>query len=278
MVKLSDPCEINVNNISKPSVDELPPEDRQVYEAFIKECEEENTQRKEKEIEEKRQWFLSHFSKNRKGDVSKDKEVVILSDEEEQAKSNTNVSAATSPITLEQISQLVVSGQEKILATIQNMIDKSLGKQPLIDDSGTPRPNIDGTFYHNTMHLESSSAHAPQYGMPMNFYDQRTPEQYHAHGAVRPVSQTGQTGHGGPVPTGPTGSGALVAYPSSPEPITSVPYVLAGLSRMNNSYTMPSQGLGYSYSTMPNNGHLRQIPYTQLNHIPHVPNSSKTNV
>ena len=73
MVKLSDPCEINVNNISKPSVDELPPEDRQVYEAFIKECEE-NTRRKEKEIEEKRRWFLSHFSKNRKGDVLKDKE------------------------------------------------------------------------------------------------------------------------------------------------------------------------------------------------------------
>ena len=108
-------------------------------------------------------------------------------------------------------------------------------------------------FYHNTMHLESSAAHVPQHGMPMNFYGQKTPEQHHAHGAVgpvsqtsrtghgavRPVSQTGQTGHGGPVPIGPTGSGALVAYPSSPEPITSVPYVSAGFSRMNNSYTMP---------------------------------------
>ena len=79
-----------------------------------------------KKIEEKRRWFLSHFSKNRKGDVSKDKEVVILSEEEEQAKSNTNVNAATSPITLEQITQLVVSGHEKMLATIQSMIDKSL--------------------------------------------------------------------------------------------------------------------------------------------------------
>ena len=79
-----------------------------------------------KKIEEKRWWFLSHFSKNRKGDVSKDKEVVILSEEEEQAKSNTNVNAATSPITLEQITQLVVSGHEKMLATIQSMIDKSL--------------------------------------------------------------------------------------------------------------------------------------------------------
>ena len=26
------------------------------------------------------------------------------------------------------------------------MIDKLLGKQSLIDDSGTPRPNIDGTL------------------------------------------------------------------------------------------------------------------------------------
>jgi len=277
MVKLSNPGEIDPDNISRPSVDELPPEDRQAYEAFIKECEEENKRRKEKELGEKRRWFLSHFSKNRKGDISKDKEVVILSDEDEQAKSSATVSATTPP-TLEQITQLVVNGQEKILATVQNMIDKSLGKQPLIDDSGTPRPNIDGSFYHNTMHLESLAAHAPQYGMPMNFYGQRTPEQYHAHGAVGPVSQTGQTGHGGPVPTGPTGSGALVAYPSSPEPITSVPYVSVGFSRMNNSYTMPPQGSGYSYGTMPNNGHLQQIPYTQPNHIPHVPNSSNTNV
>ena len=145
MVKLSNPGEIDPDNISRPSVDELPPEDRQAYEAFIKDCEEENKRRKEKELEEKRRWFLSHFSKNRKGDISKDKEVVILSDEDEQAKSSATVSATTPP-TLEQITQLVVNGQEKILATVQNMIDKSLGKQPLIDDSGTPRPNMDGTF------------------------------------------------------------------------------------------------------------------------------------
>ena len=127
MVKLSS-GDVDASNIVRPTVDQLSAEDRQAYEAFIKECEEENTRRKEKEIEEKCRWFLSHFSKNRKGDVSKDKEVVILSDEEELTKSNTNVSAATSPITLEQISQLVVSGQEKILATVQNMIDKSLEK------------------------------------------------------------------------------------------------------------------------------------------------------
>jgi len=86
---------------------------------------------------------------------------------------------------------------------------------------------------------------------------------------------TSQTGHGGPVPTG---SGALVAYSSSPEPITSVPPVSADFSRMNNSYTMPPQGSGYSYGTMPNNGHLQQIPYTQPNHETHAPNNSSVNL
>ena len=131
------------------------------------------------------------------------------------------------------------------------MIDKSLGKQPLIDDSGTPRPNIDVTFYHNTIHLESSAIPAPQYGMPMNFYDgQKPPEQHNANGAVRPVAQTGQTGLGGPVPTGP---GALVAYQSSPEPITSMPTVQADFSRTNGftSYgVLPYATVAYNPYTM----------------------------
>ena len=144
-----------------------------------------------KKIEEKRWWFLSHFSKNRKGDISKDKEVVILSDEEEQAKSSATVSATTSP-TLEQITQLVVSGQKKILATVQNMIDKSLGKQPLIDDGSAPNFNVDSTFQYNTMPPESSAAFMPHYGMPMNFYNgEKSPDQYRAHGVVGPVTPTG---------------------------------------------------------------------------------------
>ena len=52
---------------------------------------------------------------------------------------------------------------------------------------------------------ESSVIPAPQYGMPMNFYDGQKPlEQYNMNGAVRQVAQTGQTGLGGPVPTGQT--------------------------------------------------------------------------
>ena len=123
----------------------------------------------------------------------------------------------------------MVSGHEKMLATIhQRMIDKSLGKQPLIDDGSAPNFNVDSTFLYNTMPPESSAAYAHYYGIPMNFYNsQKGPDYYRAHGAVRPVTPTGHTGHGGPVPTG---SGALVAHSASPKIIASVPHVLANFS------------------------------------------------
>ena len=47
MEKLSS-SDVNASNIVRPTVDELSAEDRQAYEAFIKECEEENTRRKER--------------------------------------------------------------------------------------------------------------------------------------------------------------------------------------------------------------------------------------
>ena len=91
---------------------------------------------------------------------------------------------------------------------------------------------------------ESSATPAPQYGMPMNFYDGQKPlEQYNANGAVRPVSQTG-----------PTGPGALVAYQSSPEPIASIPPAKADFSRTNRFtgyYIPPYATMTYNPCTMP---------------------------
>ena len=72
--------------------------------------------------------------------------MVILSDEEEQAKANNNVSTSASPAILEHFTQLMVEGQEKMLATVQNMIDKSLGKQPLTNDSSAPVSSVASIF------------------------------------------------------------------------------------------------------------------------------------
>ena len=121
MVKQSNPSDVDASNIVRLTIDELSAEDRQAYEALIKECEEESIRHKEKEIEEKHQWFLSHFSKNRKCDVSKDKEVVILLDEGEKGKANSNVSTSASSVTLEQVRQLLVIDQKKMLAIVQNI-------------------------------------------------------------------------------------------------------------------------------------------------------------
>ena len=79
--------------------------------------------------------------------------------------------------------------EKNILVTVQRMIDKSLGKQPLMDDGCAPVFNVDNTFQYNTMHSESLAAYAHYYGMPMNFYNgQKDPDYYQAHGAVGPVT------------------------------------------------------------------------------------------
>ena len=64
---------------------------------------------------------------------------------------------------MEQVSQLIVSGQEKILATVQGMIDKSLEKQPLTNDGSAFGFNVDSIFQYNTMPPESSATYAHYY-------------------------------------------------------------------------------------------------------------------
>ena len=41
-----------------------------------------------------------------------------------------------------------------MLATVQNKIDRSLGKQPLANDNNAPKSNVVGTSQHNVMPLE----------------------------------------------------------------------------------------------------------------------------
>jgi hypothetical protein len=87
-------------------------------------------------------------------------------------------------------------------------------------------------FFHSNTLLAPYSIERKKEGRGLSA-SQRTPEQYSANRTAGPVSQTCQTGCGGPVSTGLTGSGALVAYQSSSEPITSIPTVQVDFSRTN---------------------------------------------
>jgi hypothetical protein len=63
------------------------------------------------------------------------------------------------------------------------MIDRSLGKQPLANDSNAPKSNVVGTSQRNAMPPESSAVPTPQFGMPLNYFEDRL------HKPVRPIME-----------------------------------------------------------------------------------------
>ena len=99
-----------------------------------------------------------------------------------------------------------------MIENMQNMVDKSLGKR--VEGAN------DIAFVSKTVmpHIPSTSTSAapmvdPQYDMPLNCFAGQTPPP--PSGQNRPVRPLG--------PTGQTGPGAMVPYPSSPEPLATIP-------------------------------------------------------
>jgi hypothetical protein len=115
--------------------------------------------------------------------------------------------------------------------------------------------------------INSSAAQTinPQYGMPLNYFAGQTPPP--PFGQNKPVR-----------PMGPTGASAMVPFPSSPEPIVTIPPVQAFSGRSSGN-TSIAQGVpimvpfetdvGYGYAPNPQvNSHLQHHTsgsYTQPN-------------
>ena len=263
MANLPKPGEVDADNIARPTANELSAEDRQCYEELLQE---EEMERARKKFEDKTQWYLSHFSKDRKGAVSKDKEVVMVTDEKEDDKSTTSVTYPSAPITYDQMQNLLLIGQKQTITICQGLIEKTLGKQSTTMNGSDMNSDLVG--------VSNSSATIPpkdpQFGMPMSYSTQGTPGQFGQPAPVIPVLGTGPIGPSTsqqygqtpvrPVPgTGPTGSGAMVMYQHVPEPLAVVPHVQANYGRTNagfgyvpphntltnNTYPMPSQGSVY---------------------------------
>jgi hypothetical protein len=53
----------------------------------------------------------------------------------------------------------------------------------LANDSNAPKSNVAGTSQHNTMPPESSAVLTPQFGMPLNYFEDRL------HKPVRPIME-----------------------------------------------------------------------------------------
>jgi hypothetical protein len=132
---------------------------------------------------------------------------------------------------------------------MQTMVDKSLGKRVegdynVASGSKTVAPHIPS--------INASVEHIvnPQFGMPLNYFVGQTP--LPTSGQTRPVRPLG--------PTGRTNPGAMVPFPSSLEPIVTIPPVQAASGRSGGNTSVAQGipfmvlfeiGIGYGYAPNP---------------------------
>jgi hypothetical protein len=136
-----------------------------------------------------------------------------------------------------------------MIENMQNMVDKSLGKRVDGDDNVTSGSK---TMAPQTPSINTLAAHTvnPQIGMPLNYFaGQTTPPPSGQNRPVRPLGPTGQTG-----------PGAMVSFPSSPEPIVTIPPVQAAFARSGGNTSVAQgipfmirfeTGIGYGYTPNP---------------------------
>jgi anti-sigma factor RsiW len=171
-------CEINKVNIIDFTDEELSPEDRQAMEDFLKQKAERDRQEVEKLMKQKakedRLHYLSHFKKNPEGKVKKIKDITFDTPLPEVP---LNVSTSSSPssfVTVIDLTTVMDSFRLSMIANIQNMVDKSLGKRVEGDDNVASGSK---TVAPQTPSINSSAAQTinPQYGMPLNYFVGQTP-------------------------------------------------------------------------------------------------------
>jgi hypothetical protein len=136
-----------------------------------------------------------------------------------------------------------------MIETMQNMVDKSLGKRVEGDDNVASGSK---TVAPQTPSINASATHTvnPQFSMSFNYFAGQTPPP--PSGQNRPVRSLG--------PTSQTNPGAMVPFPSSPEPIVTIPPVQAASGRSSGNTSVAQRipfmvlfetGVGYGYAPNP---------------------------
>jgi hypothetical protein len=243
-------CEINKGNIIDFTDEELSPEHRQAMEDFMKQKAERDRQeleeRMKKKAEEDRLHYLSHFKKTREGKVKKIKDITFDTPLPEVPPNVSTSLSSSSFVTVNDLTTVMDSFRLSMIENMQNMVDKSLdkwveGDGNIASGSKTVAPQTP------SINLSAAQTINPQYGMLLNYFAGQTPPP--PFGQIRPMGPTGQTG-----------AGAMVPFPSSPEPIVTNPPVQAASGRSGGN-TLVDQGIpitvsfetgiGYGYAPNP---------------------------
>jgi hypothetical protein len=171
-------CEINKGNIMDFTDEELSPKDRQAMEDFMKQKVERDRQeleeRMKKKAEEDRLHYLSHFKKNREGKVMKVKDITFDTPPLEVPPNVSTSSSPSSFVTVNDLTAMMDIFRLPMIENMQNMVDKSLGKQVEGDDNVASGSK---TVAPHTSPINSSAAQKinPPYGMLLNYFTGQTP-------------------------------------------------------------------------------------------------------
>jgi hypothetical protein len=240
-------CELDKGNIIDFTDEKLPLEDRQAMEDFMKQRAERDRQEVEKlmkqKAEEDRLHYLSHFKKAREGKVKKIKDITFDTPPSEVPPNVSTSSSPSSFVTVNDLTIVIYRFRLSMIENRQNMVDKSLGKRVEGDDNVASGSK---TVAPQTPSINSSVVQIinPQYCMPLNYFAGQTPlPLFGQNSPVRPM--------------GPTGAGAMVPFPSSLEPIVTIPPVQAASGRSGGNTSVAQGvpimvpfeiGVGYGYA------------------------------
>jgi hypothetical protein len=140
-------------------------------------------------------------------------------------------STQSSFVTVNDLTTVMDSFRLSMIKNMQNAADKSLGKRL---EEGSNVASGSKTVAPQTPSINASATGTvnPQFGMPLNYFAGQTPPP--PYGQNRSVRALG--------PTGQTGPGVMVPYPSFPEPIVTIPPVQAASGRSGGN-TLVAQGI-----------------------------------
>jgi hypothetical protein len=181
-----------------------------------------------------------------------------------------NVSASLSPssfVTINDLTTVMDNIRLFMIENMQNMVDKSLSKHVEGNDNVASGSK---TVAPQTPPINSSAAQTinPQYGISLNYFaGQSPPPPFGQNKPIRPMGPTDQTD-----------AGAMVPFPSSLEPIVTIPPVHAASGRSCGNTSIAQgipimvpfeTGVGYGYAPNPQvNSRLQHntcFSYTQPN-------------
>ena len=130
--KVPKPGDINVDSIKRPNFEQLSAEDQKALNEVKKKIREEKEEEIRRQEEEATKHYMSYFSIDRQGRVTKDKDIVFPSTPttDASAKVTAPVSATSTGVTMEQVENLFAERDVQLVNLITTKLLMATGKQP----------------------------------------------------------------------------------------------------------------------------------------------------